>query len=416
MKGVTVLVLAMTALAAAQPPGHVRLTLVDDEAHGYATFQSHNQKVVANRYGIFMTHIRTRNEAYTAQQWRLSRSTDGGATFTTVYEATDATNPPVLETDDEGRIYLIRPDFIDGHAYLYRFSPAQDFRDPQITRIPGGAAGKYAAAVDPPSGKLYYIAYSNNTLYTLGLQGALRGSLQLTGDGPDAHMHYPLLCLSREGDLHAAWTTVRHGAYLYWDVHHVMSRDGGVTWRNMGGPPLATPVVADQHGPATRVTLDDEFDVHTWLSSFIVKEGKLHLLYLAQGEPHRQHYVRYDIATGRRDVHLQPHFRGKTLEIRTVDGFFATDSRGADGPLYCVGRDPSSRIVCLVTHDNAESWNDHAATAESFSAYSIGGCRQVMSDGSIIGSFTDVQGSTAVNDRMSRVYFLRIEGSARPQP
>ncbi|MFH1265195.1 MAG: hypothetical protein ABIK89_05665, partial [Planctomycetota bacterium] len=52
----------------------VELVSIDDEAVGYATFQSHNQKVVWNRRGIFTTHIRTRNEPYTAQTWRLSRS------------------------------------------------------------------------------------------------------------------------------------------------------------------------------------------------------------------------------------------------------------------------------------------------------------------------------------------------------
>src|SRR5262245_30303731 len=99
----------------------IELTCVDPAATGYGTFQSHNQKVVSNRRGYFMTHIRTRNEAYTAQQWRLSRSRDGGRSFETVYEATHATNPPLLESDKADNLYLVRPDFSDGHAYLYRF-------------------------------------------------------------------------------------------------------------------------------------------------------------------------------------------------------------------------------------------------------------------------------------------------------
>ena len=69
----------------------IEITLVDDHAFGFGTFQSHNQKVVSNRNGLFITHIRARNEAYTAQQWRLSHSADGGRRFTTLYEATDAT-------------------------------------------------------------------------------------------------------------------------------------------------------------------------------------------------------------------------------------------------------------------------------------------------------------------------------------
>ncbi|MEW6157107.1 MAG: hypothetical protein AB1813_06715, partial [Verrucomicrobiota bacterium] len=36
----------------------IELTCVDPQATGYGTFQSHNQKVVSNRRGIFMTHLR----------------------------------------------------------------------------------------------------------------------------------------------------------------------------------------------------------------------------------------------------------------------------------------------------------------------------------------------------------------------
>src|SRR5690349_14769672 len=114
----------------------IEIVCVDERAFGYGTFQSHNQQVVSNRNGLFMTHIRTRNEPYTAQQWRLSGSTDGGRSFFTVYEATDATNPPVLETDETGDLYLARPDFVDGNAYLYRFSAADDYAQPSITTIP----------------------------------------------------------------------------------------------------------------------------------------------------------------------------------------------------------------------------------------------------------------------------------------
>src|SRR5688572_14323817 len=114
------LLILACALAAAQP-AEISLTCVDPTATGYGTFQSHNQKVLSNSSGIFMTHLRSRNEAYTAQQWRLSRSTDGGKTFATIFEATNATNPGVIETDAEANIYLIRPDFSDGASYLHFF-------------------------------------------------------------------------------------------------------------------------------------------------------------------------------------------------------------------------------------------------------------------------------------------------------
>ena len=85
--------------------------------------------------------------------------------------------------------------------------------------------------------------------------------------------------MDRDGTLHAAWTTQRHGEYLYWDIHHMLSRDGGASWRNLDGGELSLPVGADESGSALRITLDDEFDRHTWLSSFLVKDGKVHFLY-----------------------------------------------------------------------------------------------------------------------------------------
>ena len=90
-------------------PVSIDLTLVDDKAIAYATFQSHNQKVISNRHGIFITYVRKSNKNYTAQQWRLARSTDGGKSFTTVFEETRATSAPVLETDKQGRLFLARP-------------------------------------------------------------------------------------------------------------------------------------------------------------------------------------------------------------------------------------------------------------------------------------------------------------------
>ena len=73
----------------------IQLTCVDPQATGYGTFQSHNQKVVSNRRGIFMTHLRSRNEAYTAQSWRLSWTTNAGESFVTLFAATNATNESI---------------------------------------------------------------------------------------------------------------------------------------------------------------------------------------------------------------------------------------------------------------------------------------------------------------------------------
>jgi hypothetical protein len=178
----------------------VELACVDEDATHYGTFQSHNQKVVSNRNGIFMTHIRTRNPEYTAQQWRLSRSTDGGQTFTIIHEETNATNPPVLETDEAGNIYLARPDFLDGNAYLYRFLAEDDYARPRISTIPGGSAGKFAMAYDRARRRLYYFAH-NNTFHVIDLDGNVLSSRSLLRPGEHAVLQYPLLYVASDGAL-----------------------------------------------------------------------------------------------------------------------------------------------------------------------------------------------------------------------
>jgi hypothetical protein len=214
--------------------------------------------------------------------------------------------------------------------------------------------------------------------------------------------------VDRDGNLHAAWTTLKHGVYLYWDIHHMLSPDGGATWRNMDGTPVAVPAVADDTGPALRITPDGEFGVHTWLSNFIVKDGKAHFFYMAQTRPPREHYVRYDVKAGRREIDRQPEFRGETLSIRGLDGFFAARTDREGSPLYCLGRDPQGRVVCLVSPDNGDTWHDYARTNATYNVYSLGGCRTVTDDGYIIGSFTDQAGSMATNERRSKVYFLKV--------
>jgi len=209
----------------------VELTFIDAEATGYATFQSHNQKVVSTKGDIFASYLRRRNQAYTAQTWRLVRSRDRGRSFRTIYEATHATNPPVLETDDDGNLYLVRPDFQDGHADLYRFRKAKEFKDPMISKIPGGAAGKFCMLLDRSRERLFYFAH-NNTFHVIRLDGTVERRVALLKHGKNAVLQYPLLTLDSRGRLHAAWTTQKHGVYMYWDIHHIVSPDNGRTWKD----------------------------------------------------------------------------------------------------------------------------------------------------------------------------------------
>lgn len=393
------LLMGSIQIAWSEFPSRIEITLVDDHATSYATFQSHNQKIIQNPHGIFMGYIRSRNEPYTAQNWRLIRSVDGGQTFDVILDATDATNPPVLETDSNGNVFMIRQDFIRNSAHLYLLKPDSQFQDPSITLIPDAAAGKYSMIIDEPRKRLYYFAH-NNTFHILDLDGHLLSSSVLIKDGSHACLQYPLMSLSGDGVLYAAWTSQKHGEYLYWDIHVMKSSDGGQTWRLLNGNILKLPVVVDDTGPTDRITLSDEFEVHTWLSYFIAFKEKLHFLYLAQTIPPRQHYVRIDPLTAERELDLYPEFKGNLLSPKGLDGFFAT---GGDD-LYCIHQQ-DGKLVCLSSSDNGKAWRDVAASEKHFNLYSTNGCRRITDEGYIIGSFTDQK---PANDP-SAVYFFKIK-------
>ncbi len=416
--------LSVAARAFADEPLDIETTLVDAEAISGGTYQSHNQKVVRNRRGIFMTHLRSRNEAYTAQQWRLSWSRDEGRTFATLYESTDATNPPVIETDSNDDLYVGRPDFVDRNAYLYRFRARDDYRNPTVTPIPEGSGGKYAMMLDEPRGRLYWISH-NRTFCRLDLAGRVQIAGQLfKPDSRHAVIGYPHLCLDAEGTLHAAWTTVmvpapRPVKPIYWDIHYMRSSDGGTTWSTMAGAPVAVPVAADNSGPTDRITLDDEYGVSNWLANMRLHDGKAHFFYLARTEPNRQHAMRFDLATGRREVdHHQASLKGETLALAGLDGFFAADPRQIDGPLYCIAREVRGfRIACLISRDGGDTWHDYAISpkfrdgddAEFHQPYAVGGCRDITPDGYIIGSFTELAGSEIAPMRGGKVWFFKIK-------
>jgi hypothetical protein len=410
--------LAVPFVAAAReptgPPGltAVDIVIADPDATGYATFQSHNQKLVSNAYGWFMTHLRTRNEPYTAQTWRLSRSTDGGATWQSVYEATDATSAPAMETTADGTLYLARPDFTSRNAYLYRFRLSDDdpFTSPEITVIPEASAGKYCLMLDPPREQLYYFSH-NGRFSILGLDPAVKHQTTLLGRGENAGLQYPLLHLGVDGVLYAGWTTQKHGLYMYWDMHAMQSRDGGRSWQRLDGVALTPPIIADDGGPAERITFDDEYDAHTWMSSLLAKDGKLHFAYLAQSPIWREHYVRYDLATGREDLRMQPAFRGERLSMYLSSGVFVTRASLPDAPLYYVSRNKTDdRIACLASDDNGRTWYDYAVSDQPRTPYALGGCRELTADGMIIGSFTErMPDDTSDTMHPARVCFLKIQ-------
>tara|TARA_Y100000588_G_scaffold352587_1_gene405360 strand:- start:127 stop:918 length:792 start_codon:yes stop_codon:yes gene_type:complete len=246
-----------------------------------------------------------------------------------------------------------------------------------------------------------YLFSHNNRFHIVGLDGQVKQSYNLLQHGEHAVLQYPFL--NMDGDvLHAAWTTQNHG----WDIHHMLSRDGGQSWQLMDGTALEVPVVADQGGGGDGIVLDDEYDVHTWLASFVSRGGKLHFLYMAQHQPARQHYMRYHVRSGKREQHIWPEFKGEEITLLSLDGLLAMRPYEKGASLYYVSS-YGGRLGCLVSYDDGETWHDYAASDEKYRLYSIGGCRTVTEDGYIIGTFTN-QGELELGGR-AEVYFYKIQ-------
>jgi hypothetical protein len=371
----------------------IEITTIDPDACGYGTFQSHNQKVVANTEGIFVTYLhRDGAPTYKTATWRLARSSDNGQTFQTVFESPTVGKAPAIETDEQSNLFCAHGDDSKTQGFFYRFDAAKHWKNPTITTLPGPAGEKWSMLRDAKRNQFYF-ATLRNVLFTIGADCKVIAFTQLFIQGPHALHHYPLLSLDEPGVLHYAYTTTPvDNRYLYWSIHHVQSPDGGKTWQTMNGNPIEKlPIVADETGPTDRITLDDEFEVHTWLSSFLTVNGKAHFMYDAMKNPDGEHYMRYDLRTGKRELDIFPEFKGESLSLLGLDAFFV---KGEGQNIYAIGHGRGdAKIICLKSPDNGSTWHDFAACDEKtgpLNPYAIGGFREQTGDGHIIGTFTDV--------------------------
>ena len=389
--------------------------LIEPCAAFYAVFQSHNQKVVSNRHGIFLSYLHHQAPDFDANEWRLLWSKDGGQTFTVLAQGTDATNPPLLETDADGNLYLVVSHFAGAPPFfgtLYRFLAAHHYKHP--TRTPfaplsappnQSSVGKWAMVYHRALHRLHVLD-GLGRLWTLDEQGQTLAS-QVLFDPSSTNesitnrvFEYPHLALDELGGLHVAWTTQDEGPApaLYSDIRYMRSFDQGQTWRRMDGTIETVPGPAGQLGDG--IVAAGEIGHGTWLASFRARHGKLHFFY--QYAPLGQtHYVRYDLASGQNRLDLL----APAFNLFGLDGFFAARSSEPGTPLYCVGtaNDGSGRIACLSSDDEGATWYDYAllaavaapqscetgASVFAMIPYSVGGAREISGDGRIFGTFMD---------------------------
>ena len=359
-------------------------------------FTSHNQTIVQNDNGIFMTYCVNGRDS-----WYMAQSTDGGKSFNTIYNGPESgISPPCLETDNN-YVYMMNPKTDgSGGVTFRRFAPS-DYTTPDITAHPYTASnlggGKYAMAYDPSRVQFYY-AGQWGTLVTCDMVGNHVRTQEVWGTSDGTGGQYPHLFVDTDGTLHFAMTTTPGDlAPWYESIRYVKSTDGGANWKKMDGTLLSIPTGCGPSGLSTLISLPDEFDVNTWLSNMHVKNGKVHVFYLAETNPDwRCHYMRFDGSTGVREIDSwtdwNDEWRGTNVAPNNYYGAFASDPDD-DDTLYFTGTDVESselHLGTLVSFDNGSTWSDYARLPIHDPYYShTGGCRQVSSDNMVIGSYTD---------------------------
>ncbi len=387
----------------------IEMLLVANSNTGAATFHSHNQNVVSNSRGIFMTYILSANDDFTAQHWQLIHSKDGGQSFEVLIDEIAGTNPPVLETDAFDNIYLARPEFSLVDAELFKLQSVNDYAMPSMSvTLPGGKFGKYAMAIDEVDQHIHYFS-ANGVLNSVDLQSTevLNRAVINGGAVPP---QYALINMGPSGNLHLAWTTQEFNDPFtpYWSVQHMMSSNGGEDWKTLSNDPLTLPVIGDNNGPTDLIANINAEDRSTWLASMLEKNGKLHFVIQiggneSEGIVDKQRYVRYDLTSAQIDAQMYPEFKGEQISFRFSDGFFVTDSNQPTSPLYVVMNE-ASRLACLVSYDNGVNWEDYAVGPNMTSPFAVSGSREITSDGYIIGSVTDLNSTGG-----GEVYFFKIK-------
>lgn len=90
-------------------------------------------------------------------------------------------------------------------------------------------------------------------------------------------------------------------------------------------------------------------------------------------------------------------------------GGLASQAKNPEAPLLAVVKDASqSRLACVRSDDQGNTWKDWAVSEEITNPYAIGTCREITADGAAIGTFTSAIDPSNDNVGKSKLYFFRI--------
>jgi len=400
----------------------------------YGTFQSHYQKVVSNKNGIFaaflskyvVNELDSRNDLGT---WQVVRSEDGGQTFKTIYSLTTSSKAPCLETDNDGNIYLAhamnRWEDMTFSKLLY----SENFEKPHSVLVLGAGAGKYSCAFNESEKQFLYLGWSKFVRIDTNSMNVI-DHRQFFSSGPDGHPQYPHLVFEPEQKtLLAAWTTVSvneiNGRSNYLDARYAISRDNGLSWKSpSNGSNLNLPIVVDDTGGAPTALLATDLSdakssqqqgvaLENWLDSVAFIGDYFYFAYINTGLDHSNYSTRYTRTSLRSDETMTPvaleKFKGETIELNSNGLYFTTQTLpGIGSVLYAVGATENFEIASLYSFDKGVTWHDHAiGEREVHQPYAITGSKHLTSDGYIIGEYTSYP---LAGESEGKVKFFKIKG------
>jgi len=406
----------------------VELTLLENSINThYGTYFSSTQRVVKTQYGLFVVYLyhQVESGSSSANGWKFLRSTDNGATFTTLYNNyySGSTNvlckAPEIVADADGNIYLATTMYNEQKVYLYKFAPPNFNSTSYLTSVTyGGFAPKFSFMYDNVRDRLvlmtaaYMLQFNKNT-------GHVIQNFQMLQPGSNAYPQYPFLAMQQSsGDYYAAWHTAHNNTQHYYNISFAVSYyvDNGATWRNYAGNAIGNTtnkITCDNTGQGTMVNLPSELSSDNTktngLNSFFYKGNALHFFYggAQPGFWNKSRYTRYQWASPSGVLRIEkPNLGGSTLELDGSDGFFCSADQTQASPLYIVTH-LNGNIIAIKSTDNGTTWQDYAKSSytvpQGAQIYAVAGSRRIK-DGYIYGVFTEQYSNSGPN----KVYFFKI--------
>jgi hypothetical protein len=129
----------------------------------------------------------------------------------------------------------------------------------------------------------------------------------------------------------------------------------------------------------------------------------------------RPHFVRYDVATAKKDSDISPApwgvWEGETIKLVELHAFCATRLREPTYPLYCVSRTNKTKIGVIVSYDQGATWHDYAEgnVSGDTNPWSVAGAREITDDGYLIGTYTNHVSWTPDNQGAVRFFKVKVQ-------